>query len=388
MPSSRRFGKKENVLSLFQVDAGHGWRGGQRQSFFLARELRRRGYSCHLVVQPGSPLFDRARGAGLSVLPLRMRGELDVWGILRLALLMRRRKCQLIHTHDAHSTALGAAAARLAGVPLRVVSRRVDFPLQPNAFSRWKYTRGVDCIVAISEGVKKVLVKGGIDPKVIRVVPSGIDFSVYVEVQKSDYLRRELSFAPDDFLVGIVAHLADHKGHRYLIKASKILKDIAPKVKVIIVGEGPLRMELDRLAKGVRVEDIVFFLGFRKDVPQILSSLDLFVLSSYLEGMGSSLLDAMACRLPVVATRVGGIPEVVIQGETGLLVPPRRPESLARAIFKLYTDRELACRLGQKGFEVVHRKYSAESMAQKIIRIYERTAKKKGIQLKQQTPGV
>lgn len=315
-----------------------------------------------------------------------MRGELDVWSVLKLALHMRRRKCRLIHTHDAHSTALGAAAARLAGVPLRIVSRRVDFPLKPNAFSRWKYTRGVDALLAISEGVKKVLVEGGIDPKVIRIVPSGIDFSVYAEAQKSDYLRQELSFAPDDFLVGIVAHLADHKGHRYLIRATKILKDIAPKVKVIIVGEGPLRMELDRLAKDVQVEDIVFFLGFRKDVPQILSSLDLFVLSSYLEGMGSSLLDAMACRLPVVATRVGGIPEVVIQGETGFLVPPRRAESLAQAIFKLYTDRELAERLGQKGYQVVHRKYSAESMAQKIIRIYERTARKKGVLLQRQDP--
>jgi glycosyltransferase involved in cell wall biosynthesis len=129
------------------------------------------------------------------------------------------------------------------------------------------------------------------------------------------------------------------------------------------------------------VEDIVFFLGFREDIPKILTSLDLFVLSSYLEGMGSSLLDAMACRLPVVATKVGGIPEVVIHGETGLLVPPRNPSALARAILKLYNNKDLASRLGQKGYELVHRKFSAEAMADKVLRLYEKIGLRKWIKI-------
>ncbi len=140
-------------------------------------------------------------------------------------------------------------------------------------------------------------------------------------------------------------------------------------------------MELDRQVKESHVEDIVYFLGFRKDVPQILSSLDLFVLSSYLEGLGSSILDAMACRLPVVATKVGGIPEVVVHRETGILVPPRNPQAIARAILKLYNDRILAARLGQKGYEVVHRKFSSEAMAEKIVNLYEKLGLKKWIRL-------
>jgi glycosyltransferase involved in cell wall biosynthesis len=181
--------------------------------------------------------------------------------------------------------------------------------------------------------------------------------------------------------VGIVAHLADHKGHKYLIRATEILKQKAPQIRVIIVGEGPLRMELDKLVKQTHVEDMVFFLGFREDVPQILASLDLFVLSSYLEGMGSSILDAMASRLPVVATKTGGIPEVVVNGKTGLLVPPRSPTALAKAILKIYEDRDLGYRLGQKGYEVVHKKFSAESMAVKVIEEYERVAHLKNIEL-------
>ena len=368
-------------MSLFHIDAGREWRGGQRQAFFLARELKRKGLAFFFVVQPKSPLYRKGKEADLSLLPLRMKNEFDIVAILKLARIMRKNHCLLAHFHDAHSAAVGAAAASLAKVPIRVISRRVDFPLKKNFFSQWKYRKNVDAIIAISEGVKKVLVKGGIPGRCIKVIPSGIDFSPFEEVSSSEYLRREFSFASDDFLVGIVAHLADHKGHKYLIRASKILREHTDKIKVIIVGEGPLRLELNKQARELKVEDVVYFLGFREDIPKILSSLDLFVLSSYLEGLGSSLLDAMACRLPVVATRTGGIPEVVIHRKTGLLVSPRSPSSLAKAILKLYKDRALASRLGQRGYEFVRQKFSAEAMAEKIISLYERLAAKKGLNL-------
>ena len=372
-------------MSLFLIDAGNEWRGGQRQSFLLAQALKRKGYNFFFVVQPESPLCQKASEAVLPVFPLKMRSELDFVAISRLGRAMKRRNCVLAHFHDAHSVAVGSAAASLAKVPIRIISRRVDFPLKRNYFSRRKYRKNIDKIIAISEGVKKVLIEGGIDPDCIDVIPSGIDFSPFEKgdlVEKQDnYLRRELSFEPDDYLVGIVAHLADHKGHKYLIKATEILKKSAPNIKMIIVGEGPLRMMLNKQASDSGVEDIVFFLGFREDVPRILHSLDLFVISSYLEGMGSSILDAMACRLPVVATKVGGIPEVVTNGETGLLVPPRSPSALARAILRLYYNKALASRLGQKGHEVVHQKYSAEAMADKSAVLYGKIASTKGIKL-------
>ncbi len=372
-------------MSLFQIDAGKEWRGGQRQSLFLAKELKRRGLPFFFIVQPESPLHQKACEAELPVLPFKMRNEFDLPAILRLAWAMKRKKCLLVHFHDAHSAAVGSVAASLAKVPFRIITRRVDFPLKKNYFSRRKYMKNIDVIIAISEGVKKVLVEGGVDPENVEVISSGIDFSSFEEdssaLTSKDYLHREFSFAVDDYLVGIVAHLADHKGHQYLIQATKILKQQAPKIKTIIVGEGPLSMELDRQAKELDVEDIIFFLGFRKDIPKILSSLDLFVLSSHLEGMGSSILDAMASRLPVVATKVGGIPEVVIHGETGLLVPPRNPSALARAILMLYSDKTLASRLGQKGYELVHRKFSAEAMADKVVRLYEKVGLRKWIKI-------
>ncbi|MFQ5721376.1 MAG: glycosyltransferase family 4 protein [Candidatus Aminicenantales bacterium] len=368
-------------MSFFHIDAGREWRGGQRQSLFLVKELRRQGFSVYYVVQPSSPLYYKASEAGLPILPIKMRHEFDLAAILRLAWAMKRKNCLLAHFHDAHGLAVGAASSSLAKVPLRIISRRVDFPLKKNFLSRRKYNKKIDAIVAISQGVKKILVESGLPSSKIKVIPSGLDFTPYQKASSSNYLRREFSFADDDYLVGMIAHLADHKGHKYLIRATKLLREKAPKVKVIIVGEGPLRLELTREVRDSGVEDIVFFLGFRQDIPRILSSLDLFVLSSYMEGLGSIILDAMACRLPVVATRVGGIPEVVTHNQTGLLVPARSPSALAKAILKLYNDRELASRLGQQGYEVVHRKFSAESMAAKIVRLYEKLARNKGIRL-------
>jgi glycosyltransferase involved in cell wall biosynthesis len=239
----------------------------------------------------------------------------------------------------------------------------------------------VDAIIAISKGVKNVLVEGGVDSQLIRVIPDGIDFSLYDDKNSKDYLRQELSFAPDEFLVGMVAQLSDDKGLKYLIQVSEILKEHSPKIKIIIVGGGTLKLELNKHVKEIPGEDMVltFCLGFRDNFPQILNSLDVFVLSSDHEGADSIILDAMACRLPVVATRVGGIPEVIAHQKTGLQVMPQRPKSLAKAILKMYEDRELAQRLGKKGYDVVHQKFSAEAMALKVIDLYEKLAKKKGV---------
>jgi len=369
-------------LSLFQIDAGREWRGGQRQSLYLARELRKAGYRFKFVVQPGSPLHEKAAAEGLPVLPLSMKTEMSVGAAFRLSRAMKKEGCLLAHFHDAHAVSVGGLACRWAHVPIRIISRRVDFPLKTNVFSRKKYTRDVDAIIAISQGVRNVLVKGGIKPGVIEVVPSGIDFSPFEGRLSKDFLRNEFGFAPDDFLAGIVAALEDHKGHKYLIEAASIIKRRAPKVKIIIVGKGSLEYELDQQARGLQVHDLVFFLGFREDVPRILASLDAFVLSSYLEGLGTSILDAMASRLPVVATDVGGIPEVVVHNETGILVPPRNPEALAEALIRLHDDRALALRLGEKGYKVVHEKFSSESMACRIIAVYQRIAHRKGIKLR------
>ena len=180
-------------MSLFHIDAGKEWRGGQRQSLFLVQELKRKGFPVFFVVQPRSPLHKKASEINLPVIPLKIRNEFDMLSIFRLFFAMRRRKCRLAHFHDAHSVAVGSVAASMAKVPLRVISRRVDFPLKKNYFSRKKYLSQIDAVIAISEGIKKVLVESGLPPGRIEVIPYGIDFTPYKEALSSDHLRREFA---------------------------------------------------------------------------------------------------------------------------------------------------------------------------------------------------
>ncbi len=368
-------------MSIFQIDAGRESR--KRQSFYLAMELKRKGLPFLLVVHPESPFHQKALEAELSVFPLDIRSELDFRAMFKLAGMMRRKKCLLAHFHDISSLTVGSKAASLAKVRRRMISVSVDSALKKNYFARRKYKKKIDAFIAVSEGEKGVLIRGGVDNKKIHVIPSGIDFSSFEKdtliLSQDAYLRRELSFAADDYLVGIVTRLAEDKDNRSLTQATKILKEHSSKIKIIVIGQAPLRMDSDRGPKDSSGEDIFFFLGFKEEMPQILNSLDVLVHSSYLEGMENSILNAMASRLPVVAADGKGIPELVLHGETGLVVPPGNPSALARAVLKLYNDRHLAVRLGRRGYEVIHQKFSCEAMAKKVVDLYEKTGLSKWI---------
>ncbi|MGZ7066109.1 MAG: glycosyltransferase family 4 protein, partial [Candidatus Aminicenantales bacterium] len=327
-----------NTAAIFHMDAGLEWGGAERQTLVLAREIRKRGLGSRLVVQPESPLQKKAAAEGLPVIPLRMPGGRSLVSALRLASAMKRERCVLVHFHDSPSLAVGSPAANWAKVPIRVLSR------QGETVSRSGRAAAMiaDAVIAGSDGVRNVLVRGGVPEKCIDVVPAGIDFSPNEDIRTRDFLRREFSFAADDFLVGVVAGLEDPRSYHEMLGAAKIIVDHAPKARVIILGEGALRLEPDKKGRDFPSSDVVYYLGFRDHQAQVLASLDVFVTTSPLIGFGGGLLDAMASRVPVVATEAGGAPEVLVHRETGLLVPIRNPHSLAEAVLKCYLDRNLA----------------------------------------------
>ena len=366
-----------NTAAIFHMDAGLEWGGAERQALVLAREIRKRGFGSRLVVQPASPLHQKAAAEGVPVMALKMPGGRSLVSALRLASAMKRERCVLVHFHDGPSLTVGSTAANWAKVPIRVLSR------QGESVSRAERAaaRIVDAVIAGSDGVRDVLVRGGVPEKCVDVVPAGIDFSAYEDIRSRDFLRREFSFAADDFLVGVVAGLEDPRSYHEMLGVAKIIVDHAPKAKVIILGEGALRLEPDKKGHDLPSSGVVYYLGFRDHQAQVLASLDVFVTTSPLIGFGGGLLDAMASRVPVVATEAGGAPEVLVHRETGLLVPPRDPHSLAEAVLKFYLDRNLAARLAQAGQDAIREKYSAEAMARKIIAVYERLASRKGVRL-------
>jgi glycosyltransferase involved in cell wall biosynthesis len=364
-------------VSIFLLDAGLEWRESQSQILDVARELGRKGLRAHLVVEPESEIYRRAAAEDLPTLPARMRGRLG-WLVRRaLAAEMRGRGCKLVHVHETFGAALGLAAAASAQVPLRVLSRAADSsPLE----GRLPLAE-LDAVIAGTEGVKSILVRGGVPEAKIEVVPPGTDFSAFTSQPRDDRLRAELGLEADDFLVGVVLPLEDERGQKALFEAVALARAQTPKIKALILGEGSFRLDAGEEGEAPATDGVKFLLGFRDDSPRVLASLNMFAMFSHLDGLGGFLIEAMASGLPVAAADVGMARDLIVHRESGFLVPPRNAKALADAILKVHFDRNLAAKLAARGREAILEKYSIEAMARRIIGVYEYRAHRKGLKL-------
>jgi len=349
---------------IFHLDGERGLRGGQRQLLYLAAALRARGHRNTVVCRRASPLESEARRHGFQTVSLPYLWEWDPFSAWKLARLARRARRPVLHAHTAHAAALAGLAGGLGGLPW-VVHRRVDFELSGRLSRRLKYDRA-GRVVAVSRAIAGILERSGVPPSRIAVVPDGLPigtterswagltedtFSPSSPDEKSR-LRRELAdrfgVCESGSWVGNLAALVPHKDHDTLIAAALLVLQKRPQTTFLIAGQGP---EQERLVKQIKLMGLagqVFILGHVPDPGPLMRSLDLFVLSSWGEGMGSVLLEAAACGVPIAATTAGGIPEIVADGGSGLLVPPRDPEALAGAIGRLLGDPPLARRLAAR----------------------------------------
>lgn len=356
------------------IDTARTWRGGQNQVLVTVMGLRALGHRTLVVAHPSGELRQRAK-EGLDVIALAPRTEMDLSAAWRFSRLIKQVKPDIIHAHDPHGVAMAAMAlsmsTQLVKPPL-VVSRRVDFRLQGNALSRWKY-RQVDLFICASEAIRTMLIADGVPAERAVTVHEGIDLA-RVEAAPAAKLHEELWLPHHAPLVGNVAALVPHKGQRHLIDAAALVIRQVPDARFVIAGEGELRPSLERAIKEHRLEKHVMLAGFRPDVLSLHKAFDIFVMSSVTEGLGTSLLDAMAAARPVVATTAGGIPEVVVDGETGILVPPRDHEAMASAIVRLLKDPDLRQRMGHAGLVRARRRFTAERMVQETLRVYKRAA--------------
>jgi glycosyltransferase involved in cell wall biosynthesis len=357
-------------LRVLMVDSENTWRGGEAQMLLLMKGLLSEGQTVELAAPRKSVIRERSRELDIPFFPVSINGGLDLLSAGRLRRIIDRGRYDVVHSHSshAHSVAFMACAMKTPR-PYQVVSRRVDFDVATNSLSGLKYRYGADVFLAVSNGVRDVLVKCGVPDRKIRVVHDGIDLSRFEHVGDNTYVKNEFGITGETPVVGNIAALAPHKSQVDLVRAASIVKDRVPEAKFLIVGEGKLRGRLEKLIRELGLEGTVILTGFREDPLEILSTFTCFVLSSYLEGLGSSLLDAHAMRIPVVATDTGGIPDIVEDGKTGLLVPPRDPEALAGAILRLLADDRLRENIAKSAF-TQSRGYDYRSMVYKTITAY------------------
>jgi glycosyltransferase involved in cell wall biosynthesis len=354
-------------MKLVHLDTGASWRGGQAQVMYLLEGLRERGHESVLIASPGA-LLERARSRGFSAEAWRPLGEWDAGAAWWLAGRLRRHAPDVVHAHSAHAHALGVPAARMAGVPVVVVSRRVDFEVGGNPFSRIKYRMPVDAYLCISQGVRQVLRRAGIPDSRLALVPSGVALPEPNGKPKAD-LRALIGVSADTPIVGTVAALAPHKSHIDLLEAADRVVRAGSPAHFAWVGEGECRAALERRRQELGLESRVHLLGFREDARALLAQFTLFALPSRLEGLCTSLLDAQALGIPIVATATGGIPDVVTDGVTGRLVPPADPEALAKALLEALARPALRAAWATAARESV-RAFSAANMVEGTLAAY------------------
>ena len=354
-------------MRILHVDTAAEWRGGQNQIALTAEGQAALGHEVVIFANAAGELAFRAAKASLKVHAAVVgRGDLSfrTMGALRDA--VNGFTPDVIHVHESHGIP-GAilSAGRASTRPRLIASRRVDFPLR--FMSRLKYGR-MDKVLAVSRAVVDVLVRSGLSPDRVALVHEGVRDRR--PAPEGEQALRSLGVPEGVPLVGNVAQLVDHKDHATLFRAAAIVLKAKPECRFLICGDGPLRPELAALSATLGISDRVIFAGFRNDLDALIPCFDIFCLSSHLEGLGTSVLDAMCFSRPVVATRAGGIPDAVIDGETGRLTAPRDHEALALALLETLDSPSSRKRYGGFGRARFEKEFTSAAMVKATLTAY------------------
>lgn len=361
--------RKVNLIHvILKLDVG----GLERVVIDLLRNLNLRIYNPILCcLEKYGTMIQEVNELGIDVIALGKKEEgLELSLIPRLAKILRQNKIDILHSHNSSPHFYSTLAGKVAGTPINIYT--IHGQELHRADKLLSYM--TDMIVAVSDDARKLMVRrGGIPQRKVMTILNGIDEGKYHSDVNVTLKKRSIGLAEDDLVIGIVARLAPEKDHNTLLEAFKIvLQKTNKKVKLVVVGDGNLRKELEEKARHISISENTIFLGERHDVPELLATFDLFVLSSLTEGISLTLLEAMAAGLPIVATNVGGNPEIVLNNQTGIIVPSRDPISMANGIVKVIGNINKAKQMGEMGKDRMAKVFSVKTMAKKYEEVYDK----------------
>lgn len=355
---------KKKVL---HVSTALSWRGGEQQLAYLLDELKENVEQFVLCVK-GSAMETYCQKKGFNYYSAKKRSSFDLLFAKTLKKLCRNLEIDLCHLHDAHAHTFAIIAAYLGNKTPLVLSRRVDFPITNNLSSRMKYNHpSIVKILCVSEKIKEITAVDIQDKSKLAVVYSGIDLGKFA--QRKGKLRKEVNLSVNTTIIGNTSALADHKDYfTFLDVAEKVIAQ-KDNVHFVIFGSGPLEAEIKSYAQEKALNNKLTFLGHRTDIPEVLAELDIFLITSKTEGLGTSILDAFACEVPVVATAVGGIPELLENEKSGLLCPVKDVDCLSKNVIRLIHDKALAQSL-RKGASDKVKLFSKQQTAKDTLKHY------------------
>jgi glycosyltransferase involved in cell wall biosynthesis len=363
----------KNSLTILHSEASLGWGGQERRILVEALAMRQRGHRLAFVCDPRGELCRRARLQNFPVTPLVFGGMHNMGAWIGMRRLLAGGAVDILNTHSSLDSWVGTLAWRsLRARPLLVRTRHLSTRVKDNLPTRWLYqTPGA--IITTGKITKDLLVERlGVPARRIFSIPTGVELAEFAPQEKSRELLAQVGIPAEAFVFGSVAVLRSWKGHLDLLAAFHELLQGGARAYLLLVGEGPYRVVIEEKIAQLGVQHRVRLAGFRDQVAPWFALMDVKVLASYAnEGVPQSLLQAQAMARPVVGTTVGGIPEVIVDGETGLLVPPRDIQALAGAMGRLLAAPEYRRELGRRGREMVMERFSMEQMAAEIEQVYE-----------------
>jgi len=356
-------GKKK----VLHVSTALSWRGGEQQLAYLLDGLKDE-VDQYVLCAKASKMEAFCKEEGFNYYAQKKRAAFDIAFAMQLKKLCIALSIDLCHLHDAHAHTFAILAAIMGNKTPLVLSRRVDFPIKNKWTSQLKYNHSaIKKILCVSDAIKEITAIGIKDKSKLSTVHSGVDLEKFSTSE--GVLRRELGIDNNTFLVGNTSALADHKDYfTFLDTAAEVLNQ-APEIRFVIMGDGPLKKEILAYHKKLKLKEKVIFTGYRTDIPMVLADLDVFLITSKTEGLGTSIIDAFAAKVPVVGTAAGGIPELIEDEKTGILCPVKSVGCLSKAILSLYHHKEVGLRLVQGATEKV-RGFSKAATAQKTLNHY------------------
>lgn len=371
-------------IHILQIIDGLELGGAEVLLYDLITRLPPNGFRVSVCYFEPGPLEEDFVRLGIPLTRIPWSGRVDPALILRIKELIQQDPPQIVHTHLFKSDFNGRIAARLSGVPVVISTLHSCNDWARNPLQGWAYginSRLADKIIAVSEEVHDFALQYmHTSSSQTMVIPNGISVEHFIkDASAGKAFRNEMNIAPNVPLIGIVAALVPVKDHKIFLEAAVRIHQVNDDVRFVIVGDGPLRRSLTDMAAELGLADSVIFCGNRRDIPAVMSALDILVFSSNVEGLPVALLEGMAASLPLVATTVGGMPGAVVDNETGLLVPPNDAVKLADSCLRLISDRELRDRMGQAGYARARAQYSIDAMMEKTIDLYKTILTRRGV---------
>ncbi|AEI13943.1 glycosyl transferase group 1 [Flexistipes sinusarabici DSM 4947] len=357
-------------MKILHVDTGKEWRGGQRQALLLHEGLLENSVESYLAGNESGKLIKKCKK---NCIPYRYKGEINPVSIFNLKKIIDHVKPDIVHSHDAHSLTPSLILKYLGFKYKLVHTRRVDFHIKNGLMSRWKYNnKNTDSLVAISEAVKNILISDGIKRPVEKIY-SGLDMSSVVKLSdnKKNDLRKKLGINPGDFIIGSVGNFVPHKDFATLIRAFRLVYDEKKNVKLLLVGEGELLNEMRKLAEDLNISDKIIFTGYAENVDELMNIMDLYAATSQEEGLNTSVIEAMMHGLPVVATKAGGLPELVKDDYNGYLCDIKDYTGVADKLTILLNDEEKTHRFSLNSFEISE-KFEEAHVVEKYRNLYQK----------------